>query len=190
MDDREGSFLSFRPRERAKRVTEWRNLARRVSVNKRLVFSCFYPFKGAAVCRAVFGRARRSRQDPSARSLHSLGRDDKDGFYFQRSFDSLRSLRMTGRDPARHAARDAWKGDERPSSVGCADTFPRGGRQEFGGMVYFLLVSKLVASRRHGRRRALLAALPVAPAAPLSQKSRCAAIFGSPVLSSRASKDL
>ena len=39
----------------------------------------------------------------------------------------------------------------------------------------------LVASRRHGRRRALLAALPAAPAAPLSQKSRFAAIFGSPV---------
>ena len=36
----------------------------------------------------------------------------------------------------------------------------------------------LVASRRHGRRRALLAALPVAPAAPLSQKSRSSAIFG------------
>ena len=40
---------------------------------------------------------------------------------------------------------------------------------------------RLVASRRHGRRRALFAALPVAPAAPLSQKSRFAAIFGSPV---------
>ena len=40
---------------------------------------------------------------------------------------------------------------------------------------------RLVASRRQGRRRAMLAALPAAPAAPLSQKSRCAAIFGSPV---------
>ena len=40
---------------------------------------------------------------------------------------------------------------------------------------------RLVASRRHGRRRAMLAALPAAPAAPLSQKSRFAAIFGSPV---------
>ena len=40
---------------------------------------------------------------------------------------------------------------------------------------------RLVAPRRHGRRRAALAALPAAPAAPLSQKSRCAAIFGSPV---------
>ena len=27
-----------------------------------------------------------------------------------------------------------------PSSVGFADTFPRGGRQEFGGAAYFLLV--------------------------------------------------
>ena len=40
---------------------------------------------------------------------------------------------------------------------------------------------RLVAPRRHGRRRAALAALPAAPAAPLSQKSRFAAIFGSPV---------
>ncbi len=40
---------------------------------------------------------------------------------------------------------------------------------------------RLVAPRRHGRRRAALAALTAAPAAPLSQKSRCAAIFGSPV---------
>ena len=37
-------------------------------------------------------------------------------------------------------------------------------------------------ARRHGSRRASLAALPAAPAAPLSQKSRFAAIFGSPVL--------
>ena len=40
---------------------------------------------------------------------------------------------------------------------------------------------RLVASRRHGRRFASLAVLPAAPAAPLSQKSRFAAIFGSPV---------
>ena len=41
---------------------------------------------------------------------------------------------------------------------------------------------RLVASRRHGRRHALLAALPVAPVAPLSQKSRFAAIFREPCL--------
>ena len=40
---------------------------------------------------------------------------------------------------------------------------------------------RLVAPRRHGRRRAALAALPAAPAAPLSQKSHFVAIFGSPV---------
>ena len=120
MDDREGSFLSFRPRERAKRVTEWRNLARRVSVNKRLAFLYFHSFEGTVVCRAVFGRARRSRQDPSAWSLRSLGRDDKDGFYFQRSFDSLRSLRMTGRDPAHHAAsRHSLSAPARSAARGC-----------------------------------------------------------------------
>ena len=48
-----------------------------------------------------------------------------------------------------------------------------------------VILSKLVAARRHGRRRAMLAALPVAPAAPLSQKSRFAAIFGSPVIIAR-----
>ena len=31
----------------------------------------------------------------------------------------------------------------------------------------------------------MLAALPAAPAAPLSQKSRCVAIFGSPVIIAR-----
>ena len=41
---------------------------------------------------AVFGTALRSIQDPSTDA-----RDDKDGFCFQRSFGSLRSLRMTGR---------------------------------------------------------------------------------------------
>ena len=53
---------------------------------------------------AVFGTAHRSVQDPSTDA-----RDDKDGFCFQRSFDSLCSLRMTGRSVAgqRHFAGEA-----------------------------------------------------------------------------------
>ena len=73
--------LSFRPREGATRLTEWRNLAR-----KRIWRQTLLP------CSDLLYH---SRQDPSTDA-----RDDKDSFCFQRSFGARalcpRLLRMTG----------------------------------------------------------------------------------------------
>ena len=78
-----------------------------------------------------------------ARSTCSLGRDDRDGFCFQRSFDSLRSLRMTEGEMLRCARVEPTRPqDDRKERAAFAipfsplpsfvpnDTFPLGGRQE------------------------------------------------------------
>ena len=69
---------------------EWRNLARKRCGEKRFCFTLGSPLWGEGKDGAVFGTTPRSVQDPSTDA-----RDDKESICFQRSFDSLRSLRMT-----------------------------------------------------------------------------------------------
>ena len=67
--------------------------------------------KGRAAFGTTFAFCTRSLCSV-ARSTRSLDRDDKDEFCFQRSFGSLRSIRMTGKRAgtrAAYAARDRNK---------------------------------------------------------------------------------